>query len=51
MPPGLGFLARLMIGVRKPKHAILGTDFAGEIVAIGGDVRLFKKGNVVITVG
>ncbi len=47
VPPGLGLLARLMIGVRKPKHAILGTDFAGEIVEIGKDVRLFKKGDQV----
>jgi len=47
VPPGLGLLARLMIGVRKPKHAILGTDFAGEIVEIGKDVRLFKKGDKV----
>ena len=47
VPPGLGLLARLMIGVRKPKHAILGTDFAGEIVETGKDVRLFKKGDMV----
>jgi len=47
VPPGLGLLAHLMMGVRKPKHAILGTDFAGEIVETGRDVRLFKKGDKV----
>ena len=45
VPPGLGLLAHLMIGVRKPKHAILGTDFAGEIVETGKDVRQFKNGD------
>lgn len=45
VPPGLGLLAHFMIGVRKPKHAILGVDFAGEIVETGRDVKLFKKGD------
>ena len=45
VPPGLGLLAHLMIGVRKPRHAIFGTDFAGEIVETGKDVRQFKNGD------
>jgi NADPH:quinone reductase-like Zn-dependent oxidoreductase len=42
-PPGFGLLNRLASGIRKPKQPILGTEFAGEIEAIGKDVTLFKK--------
>ena len=47
IPPGLGFLARLMLGVKKPKKAILGADVAGEIEAAGKDVSLFQAGDQV----
>ena len=39
--------ARLAIGLRKPKKAILGSVFAGEIEAVGKDVTLFQKGDQV----
>jgi NADPH:quinone reductase-like Zn-dependent oxidoreductase len=47
IPPGLGPLARLMLGFRKPKKAILGADLAGEIEAVGKEVKLFKEGDQV----
>ena len=47
VPPGLGPLARLMLGFRKPNKAILGADVAGEIEAVGKDVKLFKAGDQV----
>jgi len=34
VPPGLGFLARLMFGLRKPRQPILGMELAGEIVEV-----------------
>ncbi len=38
---------RLYLGIRKPKRTILGMELAGEIVTVGKDVKLFKKGDKV----
>jgi NADPH:quinone reductase-like Zn-dependent oxidoreductase len=43
------FLARLMLGIRKPRRAILGMELAGIIEAVGKDVTLFKEGDEVFT--
>ena len=47
VPPGFGFLSRLMFGLRKPKQTILGGELSGEIVAVGKDVKQFKKGDLI----
>ena len=48
--PGPGWqllLARLMLGINKPRNAILGMELAGVIEAVGVDVTLFKVGDEV----
>lgn len=41
------FISRLFIGLFKPKMNILGSEFAGEIEAVGKEVTLFKTGDCV----
>ncbi|MHA1478827.1 MAG: NAD(P)-dependent alcohol dehydrogenase [Promethearchaeota archaeon] len=45
---GEPFMARLMgIGLLKPKHKIIGTDIAGQVEAVGRDVKQFQPGDEV----
>jgi NADPH:quinone reductase-like Zn-dependent oxidoreductase len=40
-------LGDFFVGFTKPRKPILGNEFAGEIEAVGKNVNLFKKGDVV----
>lgn len=48
---GKPWVMRLFTGFFKPRSAVTGCDFAGQIEAIGKDVRLFKVGDRVMGFG
>jgi len=48
---GRPFLMRLFTGVFKPKRAVTGCDFAGQVEAIGSAVKTFKVGDKVMGFG
>ena len=47
-PTGFGLFSRLYSGPFKPKRMILGTELAGEVEAIGKNVKSFNVGDKVI---
>jgi NADPH:quinone reductase-like Zn-dependent oxidoreductase len=42
---GIMILSRLIYGIRKPRRPILGTEFAGDVEAVGAHVTEFKVGD------
>jgi len=48
---GKPFFMRLFTGLVKPKSSVTGCDFAGQVEAIGKDVRSFKAGDKVMGFG
>ncbi len=47
---GESFILRIMNGLRKPKHKILGDDIAGEVEAVGKNIKQFQPGDEVFGV-
>src|SRR5229473_4514183 len=43
--PAVSFLSRLVSGVRRPRQRVLGSEFAGEVVAVGPAVTGFAVGD------
>ncbi len=48
VPFGFGLLARMFFGLFRPKQPILGAELAGDVAAVGKDVRKFTIGDAVI---
>lgn len=51
VPSGLKSLARLALGISKPNKTILGTEVAGDVIAVGSNVTRFKAGDAIFGIG
>jgi NADPH:quinone reductase-like Zn-dependent oxidoreductase len=51
VPSGLGFLARMMLGYKKPKLPVLGSVLSGLVEEIGEGVSTFRKEDKVYGTG
>ncbi|RMH51526.1 MAG: NAD(P)-dependent alcohol dehydrogenase [Alphaproteobacteria bacterium] len=47
-PRGFGLIARAMFGLRRPRNPVLGTEFAGRVVAVGPGVAAPRPGQRVV---
>ena len=47
VPQGFGLLARLALGITRPRQPILGTELAGVVETVGKDVTRFRPGDAV----
>ncbi|GIW34956.1 NAD(P)-dependent alcohol dehydrogenase [Meiothermus sp.] len=45
VPAGFGLIVRLAMGMWRPRQTVLGSEFAGEVEAIGSKVTGFKVGD------
>ncbi len=48
MPPGFALIARLALGLTRPRQPILGTELAGVIERVGARVTAWRVGDAVI---
>ena len=47
MPTGFGLISRLALGITRPRQPVLGSEVAGEVVAVSSDVTRFGVGDPV----
>jgi NADPH:quinone reductase-like Zn-dependent oxidoreductase len=47
-PRGFKLLLQMMLGFSRPRYRCLGTDLAGEVVAVGSKVRKFRVGDRIV---
>lgn len=47
VPPGFGFISRLVFGIRRPRRSVLGTELAGVVESVGSRVSQYKDGDEV----
>ncbi|WP_455139345.1 NAD(P)-dependent alcohol dehydrogenase [Candidatus Hodarchaeum mangrovi] len=47
MPLLFWLFAKIAFGIKKPRNKILGSEFSGQIEAVGKNVTIFKKGDLV----
>ena len=48
VPAGFGLIIRLVFGFSRPKQPILGSELAGVVEAVGGDVSRFRPGDPLV---
>jgi len=48
MPAGFGLIGRLVFGIFRPRKAVLGTEFSGEVISTGKNVTRFRQGDKII---
>jgi len=48
---GRPYIARPAVGLRRPRHNVLGTDVAGRVEAVGGSVTQLRPGDEVFGAG
>jgi NADPH:quinone reductase-like Zn-dependent oxidoreductase len=48
LPPGFVLLARPALGLFGPRKPVLGSELAGDVEAVGANVRAYKPGDAVI---